>query len=89
MVKYTMNIAKRDFMMGYLKQYRIIKAPELMLSGSWEKRWHISLGYGETHGYLVDSRTKEPRLFKTLDAAVKALEDVGFNIIALDSYLTN
>lgn len=81
MIDYPMNIAKREFSMGYLKQFQIIKQP-VSLGGFW----NIALGYGENFGYLVDARSKQPRIFKTLDATVKALEEIGFKIIKLESF---
>ena len=84
MIDYTMNIAKRDFMMGYLKRFQIVRVPPL--TAGRDGCWHVQLGQGESHGYLVDARSKEPRLFKTLDAAVKASEEIGFKVITLESW---
>lgn len=73
----TLAQAKRDFSIGYLKRYRIERRP---MSND---EWCIYLGEGNGAGWLVDARTKEPRAFKTLDAAVRTLEDIGFQVITL------
>lgn len=69
----TMAQAKRDFQIGYLTKYHIERVP--MASG-----WMLYLGEGNAAGWLVDARTKEPRIFKTLDSAVSALESIGFEV---------
>lgn len=84
MIDYTMNIAKRDYMMGYLKRFQLVRVPPL--TAGLDSSWHVQLGQAESHGYLVDARFKEPRLFKTLDAALKACEDIGFRVITLESW---
>jgi len=73
---WTMAQAKRDFQIGYLTDFQIQRAA--MLSG-----WWVSLKGGTNRGHLVDARAKEPRLFKTLDAAVIALEQIGFKVEGL------
>lgn len=42
--------------------------------------WAVYLGQGNSQGWLIDARTKGPRQFKTLDAAVSALKQIGFEI---------
>ena len=69
----TMSQSKRDFSLGYLTEWRI----ERSIIGSG---WRVFLGSGNAAGWLVDARTKEPRLFKTLDAVVSALNEIGFEI---------
>lgn len=73
---YKMNDAKRDFSNGFLKKFRIEKNP--MGLG-----WLIFLGEGKTSGHLVDARLKQPRNFKTLDAAINSIEEIGFQVISL------
>lgn len=68
--------SKRDFSIGYLTTYRIERAT---MGGGWL----LHLGQGNAAGYLVDARTKEPRLFKTLDAVVSMVESIGFEVNAL------
>ncbi len=69
----TMSQAKRDFSIGYLTEWRIERA--IIGSG-----WRLFLGSGNGAGWLVDARSKEPRLFKTLDAVVSALTEIGFEV---------
>lgn len=68
----TLDQAKRDFKIGYLNTWRIQRAP---LGG-----FMLDLGEGLARGWLVDARTKEPRVFKSLDSAVSTLETIGFEI---------
>lgn len=77
MPTYTTAQAKRDFSIGYLTDYHIQRFP---MSTDWTIYFKIS---GNGSGYLVDARKKEPRHFKTLDAAVSALEEVGFKVEGL------
>lgn len=72
---YTMAEAKRDFRLGYIGQYSVERDP-------WMSGWFVYLGPKEnkTLHPLVDARTKRNRQFKTLDAAVSAIEDVGFEV---------
>lgn len=77
-MRYTMAEAKRDFSMGYMGHWEIQRAVI-------ETGWRVLFGEGRRSDrssahYLVDARTKEPRLFKTLDAAVAAIEEVGFEV---------
>lgn len=69
----TMSQAKRDFTIGYLTQWRI----ERVIIGSG---WRLFLGSGDGAGWLVDARSKKPRVFKTLDAVVSALTEIGFQV---------
>lgn len=75
---YTMADAKRDFKMGYLAQYVIDRN---VLSPGW--RVKIGPERNQVLHPLVDARTKHWRLFKTLDAAVSALEEIGFKVNVL------
>lgn len=80
---YTMLFAKKDLQAGYLTGYQIDRV-------SMEYGWTITLrAWGTTKsraatGWLVDARTKKSRVFKTLDAAVKALEQIGFKVDSLE-----
>ncbi len=69
----TMANAKRDFQIGYLTKYRIERAP--ISTG-----WMLYLGEGNAAGWLVEARTKEPRVFKTIDSVVSTLEAIGFQV---------
>lgn len=75
MQNYTLAQAKRDFELGYLKSWRIEKVP---MGG-----WLVSLGSGVSAGHLADVRTKQARVFKSLDGAVSTVEAVGFQVNAL------
>lgn len=72
---YTMADAKRDFSMGYLAQYVIER--NILSPG-----WRVKVGPKENKALhpLVDARSHEWRLFKTLDAAVAALVEIGFDV---------
>ncbi|MDP1595172.1 MAG: hypothetical protein Q8L80_13135 [Gallionella sp.] len=76
MRKVTTAQAKRDHSIGFLTYFRLERAP--LKSG-----WLIVLGEGLAEGFLVDAARKEHRVFKSLDGAVSALEDIGFTIEAL------
>lgn len=73
----TMAIAKHDFKIGYLTSYEIVRP---FFDNA---HWCVSLGTGLQQGMLCDARTKEPRQFKTLDSAVKAVEEIGFEVTRL------
>jgi len=75
---YTMADAKRDFKMGYLAQYLIER--NILSPGWWVK---IGPERNKVLHPLVDARTKQWRLFKSLDAAVSALEEIGFKVNVL------
>jgi hypothetical protein len=77
-MRYTMAEAKRDFTNGHLVYWEIqrgILEPGWLVLFGEERRSDRSTAY-----YLVDARSKEPRRFKTLDAAVAAIEDIGFEV---------
>lgn len=75
---YTMADAKRDFKMGYLAQFVIERN---VLSPGW--RVKIGPERNQVLHPLVDARTKQWRVFKTLDAAVSSLEEIGFEVNVL------
>jgi hypothetical protein len=70
---WTLELAKRDFKIGYLESFHIDRAVD-------SKGWHVYLKGGPNHGVLVDARDKKPRLFKSLDSAVFAVEQIGFKV---------
>ena len=76
----TMAQAKRDFQLGYLTAYQV-KRWDLASGGC--PGWFVWLGQGNAAGWLVDARSHDPRQFKTLDAAIQALEQIGFKVDAL------
>lgn len=43
--------------------------------------WQVWLGVGNGAGWLVSQRDKaNPRQFKTIDAAVAAIQEIGFMV---------
>lgn len=74
----TMAEAKRDFDNGVLRCYRIVLT---MGVKTVELEYLTRAGIGTDT--LDDARTKKTRQFKTWDAAVSALEQIGFQVNAL------
>lgn len=73
----TTTQAKHEFEIAYLNTFHIEKSP---MSDTWQ----VWLGSGNGAGWLVSQRDKtNPRQFKTIDAAVSALEEIGFKVIYL------
>lgn len=68
----TMANAKRDFAAGFIKSYSIDRN---MAGGSVFLHGQSKLN----EGWLIDARQKKPRVFKSLDAAILALNQIGFN----------
>jgi len=75
-MSHTLANAKRDFKIGYLMKFRIERSP-------MEEGWRLYLGEGMGGGWLADARTKEARVFKTLDSVINTLEAIGFKVEAL------
>ena len=73
----TMAQAKRDYSVGYLTEYQIKRW------GDFGTGWFVWLGRGNAAGWLEEARQHEPRQFRTLDAAVQALEQIGFKVESL------
>jgi hypothetical protein len=75
MKKALIKELKRDFELGHLKQYKIMKS---ILS---TKIWTVQfIDNDKNNFYLVDARTKQTREFRSLDGAVSAVEEVGFKV---------
>jgi hypothetical protein len=74
----TLAQAKRDYALGILRGVTFVKAitHDKELSDDWTVCLH---GDGVVYS-LVDHRTKQPRRFKTIGAAVSAAEAIGFSI---------
>jgi hypothetical protein len=70
-IVWTMELAKRDFQIGFLEGFHVDRA---------EEGWYIYLKGGSNTGVLVDARWKKPRLFKSLDSAICTLEQIGFKV---------
>jgi hypothetical protein len=73
----TMEQARRDYSAGKLKGTSLVRVP---MSRDWNVRLEGSKG---DSGMLLDVKNLEPQLFATLDAAVKALEQIGFSVSQL------
>jgi hypothetical protein len=76
-MQWTMANAKRDFAAGYLSGFELASLRPLV------SVWIVRLQGPAGAGALVDARSKEAREFKTLDAAVRAIEEIGFQVNAL------
>lgn len=75
MSDWTMAAAKRDYGRALLKEVRIVDTP----LGTWAVQITSRLGMDGT-GWLIDARKKEPRQMKSLDAAVEAVVQIGFQV---------
>ncbi len=71
---FTMAQAKRDFHIGHMESFHF-ERPLWANSG-----WIVQLKAGAMRGPLVASRGVDARVFKTLDAAVSAVEQIGFKV---------
>ena len=68
-----MEQARRDFALGRLGGAVLIRVP--MSQSGWTVR--LSGARGDA-GMLLDVKTLEAQVFDTLDAAARALEQIGF-----------
>ena len=73
---FTMAQAKRDFYSGHMETFHI----QRVVLGSG---WWVWLKAGTIRGPLLSARGNEAREFKTLDAAVAAVEQIGFKVESL------
>lgn len=69
----TMEQARRDFAAGRLQSAILLRVP--MRQGEWSVRLAGSKGDA---GMLLDVRDLAPQVFRSLDDAVAALEQIGF-----------
>lgn len=65
--------AKRDLSLGRLSEFWIQRA-------TMADSWNVVLQGGSHQGLLIDAHHKQPRCFKTLDAAVNALALIGLQV---------
>lgn len=72
----TLAMAKRDFAHGFCKGCRIERA-------AFNHGWHVLVIMHSQNWLIVDARGKQARVFKTLDAALHVVEDIGFRVDAL------
>jgi hypothetical protein len=70
---WTLKQAKRDYEIGYLDSFGITRCHDM-------DGWMVRFNAGSRHGYLVDSRTHQPRIFLSLHSVVRTVESVGFSI---------
>jgi hypothetical protein len=78
MLNTTFSEAKRDFEIGYLTRFEIIK--EVTCS---KKAWRIHLTGGSAARLLCLKDKQTVKLFKSLDSAVEELEKIGFRVDCL------
>jgi hypothetical protein len=72
--QYTVAAAKMLFRAGAFRSFSIDRAP--MVDG-----WVLSLFNDQGASFpVVDARTKQPRVFKSLDGAVSTGESIGFKV---------
>lgn len=75
---FTMAQAKRDYQRGFLKGWEIVEYGAVLgVKGAWFIKVESTLGM-DGIGFLVDAHGHEPRQFKTLDGALAALRQIGF-----------
>lgn len=80
MSDWTMQDAKRDFERRLLRSACLVALP--MASG-WSVSIRSTLGM-DGCGWLLDARKREPRQFKTADAAIRAVQEIGFEVVKLE-----
>lgn len=74
----TMAQAKREFELGMHRGFRIDRINQLnYVVLLYSTIATPNTKHSET---LDDARTRQPRAFKTLDAAVRSLEMIGFKV---------
>ena len=69
----TMEQARRDLAQGRLNSAVLLRVP--MSAGEWTIR--LAGAKGDA-GLLLSVQTLEPEVFRSLDSAVRALEQIGF-----------
>lgn len=73
-----MEQARRDFSLGLLTGALLVRVP--MSKGEWTLR--LAGARGDA-GMLLDVQTLEPFIFRSLDKAVEAIEQIGFPLTQL------
>ncbi len=75
---FTMAQAKRDQQRGFLRGWEIVEFGAVMgVKGAWFIKIESKIGM-DGIGFLIDAHSHEPRQFKTTDAAISALRQIGF-----------
>ncbi|MEO7496531.1 MAG: hypothetical protein ABIT83_10975 [Massilia sp.] len=75
----TMEQARRDFAAGRLKSAALLRVP--MRQCEWTLR--LAGAKGDA-GMLLEVKTLGSQVFTSLDAAVAAIEEIGFSFSQLD-----
>ncbi|KGG96616.1 hypothetical protein P245_05370 [Comamonas thiooxydans] len=75
---WTLMEAKKDFERGLLKEARIVPIE----SGLWAVQITSTLAADGT-GWLLQTKRREQRQMKTLQAAAEAVTNIGFKIRSL------
>jgi hypothetical protein len=74
----TMEQARRDFSQGLLTGALLVRVP--MSKSEWTLR--LAGARGDA-GMLLDVQTLQPCIFRSLDKAVDAIEQIGFALTQL------
>jgi hypothetical protein len=74
----TMEQARRDFAAGRLNSAMLVRVP--MTATDWSVR--LAGAKGDA-GMLLEVKTLAPQVFRSLDQAVQALEQIGFSLTQL------
>ena len=80
---YTMKKAREDFLRGLLFGARVVVVlDDEGVPCGWNVLFYTNIR-GEQSSFLVDAREFSPRCFKTLDAAVAAIRQVGLSVFGM------
>lgn len=75
----TMAEAKRLFSLGIFEKV-------LFATGFGDEDWTVTFVDGKgSSASLLPAKSRSPRIFKTLDAAVRAAREVGFKVSVLSA----
>lgn len=80
---FTMAQAKRDFSIGHMDTFHIQRNVVDPFDHDLGEGWQVWLKAGTASGPLLAARGSKAREFKTLDAAIAALEQIGFKVETL------
>ena len=76
---YTLAMAKNDYKAAWINKFRVINN---------DNGWTLQLYMDSQHPaprLLGTARGEDVRVFKTIDAAIKTAEEIGFKIKGLES----
>ena len=77
MANWTMAVAKRDYERDLIKSIRIVSGEPATSTWAVEITSKVSI---DGTGWLIDAKAKEIRQFKTIDAAVEAIRQIGNDV---------